>query len=104
VFIRPLHETPFKDEYFDFILSTEVFEHVPVADVDRSMKEMYRVAKPGAKVRTLQYSPFARNGEPLAWQTASDTDVTILSWPRHMLPQLLGLPHGRYRMLSAPQG
>lgn len=58
MFIRPLHETPFKDEYFDFILSTEVFEHVPVADVDRSMKEMYRVAKPGAKVRSLpQYSP-----------------------------------------------
>mmetsp|Transcript_13325 Transcript_13325/g.18203 ORF Transcript_13325/g.18203 Transcript_13325/m.18203 type:complete len:406 (-) Transcript_13325:121-1338(-) len=49
VFIRPLHMTPFKDEYFDFILSTEVFEHVPMADVDRSIKELYRVAKPGAK-------------------------------------------------------
>ena len=57
MFIRPLHETPFKDAYFDFILSTEVFEHVPVADVDRSMKEMYRVAKPGAKVRAPPSHP-----------------------------------------------
>lgn len=49
VFIRPLHDTPFKDEYFDFILSTEVFEHVPLADVDRSVQELSRVAKKNAK-------------------------------------------------------
>eukprot|EP00240_Pyramimonas_obovata_P004327 CAMPEP_0118935210 /NCGR_PEP_ID=MMETSP1169-20130426/15150_1 /TAXON_ID=36882 /ORGANISM="Pyramimonas obovata, Strain CCMP722" /LENGTH=368 /DNA_ID=CAMNT_0006878207 /DNA_START=198 /DNA_END=1301 /DNA_ORIENTATION=- len=49
VFIRPLHQTPFKDEYFDFILSTEVFEHVPMADVDRSIKELTRVSKTNAK-------------------------------------------------------
>mmetsp|Transcript_35737 Transcript_35737/g.43135 ORF Transcript_35737/g.43135 Transcript_35737/m.43135 type:complete len:405 (-) Transcript_35737:706-1920(-) len=50
VFIRPLHDTPFKSEYFDFIISTEVFEHVPMADVDRSVKELIRIAKPNAKM------------------------------------------------------
>jgi len=49
VFTRPLHQTPFKDGYFDFVLSTEVFEHVPMADVDRSVKELARISKPNAK-------------------------------------------------------
>jgi len=49
VYVAPLHQTPFKDEFFDFILSTEVFEHVPIADVDRSIRELSRVAKPDAR-------------------------------------------------------
>lgn len=36
---------PFKDNYFDLVISTEVIEHV--TDPDGLLKEVYRVLKPG---------------------------------------------------------
>ena len=48
VFSTPMQEIPFKSESFDMITSVEVFEHIPEADIDRSINELSRVAKPGA--------------------------------------------------------
>jgi 2-polyprenyl-3-methyl-5-hydroxy-6-metoxy-1,4-benzoquinol methylase len=48
VFSTPMQEIPFKTESFDMITSVEVFEHIPEADIDRSINEISRVAKPGA--------------------------------------------------------
>ena len=48
VFSTPMQEIPFKTESFDMITSVEVFEHIPEADIDRSINELSRVAKPGA--------------------------------------------------------
>ena len=35
---------PYADEEFDFILCTEVMEHIPEEDVDQVLREIYRVA------------------------------------------------------------
>mmetsp|Transcript_31141 Transcript_31141/g.77507 ORF Transcript_31141/g.77507 Transcript_31141/m.77507 type:complete len:392 (+) Transcript_31141:217-1392(+) len=48
VFSVPMQEIPFETARFDLITSVEVFEHIPEADVDRSINELSRVAKPGA--------------------------------------------------------
>ena len=48
VYSTPMQEIPFKSESFDMITSVEVFEHIPEADIDRSINELSRVAKPGA--------------------------------------------------------
>ncbi len=39
---------PFGDESFDLVVSCETIEHVP--DVRRALREMWRVARPGAKL------------------------------------------------------
>jgi ubiquinone/menaquinone biosynthesis C-methylase UbiE len=39
---------PFADESFDIVVSCETIEHVP--DVRRALREMWRVARPGAKL------------------------------------------------------
>jgi len=48
VFSVPMQEIPFETARFDLITSVEVFEHIPEADIDRSINEISRVAKPGA--------------------------------------------------------
>ena len=48
VFSVPMQEIPFETGRFDLITSVEVFEHIPEADVDRSINELSRVARPGA--------------------------------------------------------
>lgn len=40
-------ELPFADELFDFIVSTDLIEHIPGPQKDRLFKEMWRVLKPG---------------------------------------------------------
>jgi len=48
VYSVPMQEIPFKTSQFDMITSVEVFEHIPEADIDRSINELSRVAKLGA--------------------------------------------------------
>lgn len=48
VFSVPMQEIPFETGRFELITSVEVFEHIPEADIDRSINELSRVAKPGA--------------------------------------------------------
>lgn len=47
-YVGPLHEMPIEDEAFDAILCTQVLEHLEWPR--ESVKEMYRVLKPGGKL------------------------------------------------------
>lgn len=43
----PLRSLPFSDEQFDVVVSKDVLQHVPEDDVQLSLRELYRVLKPG---------------------------------------------------------
>jgi SAM-dependent methyltransferase len=47
-YVGPLHEMPIKDDSFDAVLCTQVFEHLEWPR--ESAKEIYRVIKPGGKL------------------------------------------------------
>lgn len=47
-YVGPLHEMPIQDEKFDAVLCTQVLEHLEWPR--ESVKEMYRVLKPGGKL------------------------------------------------------
>jgi SAM-dependent methyltransferase len=40
---------PFADNTFDYVVSSDVIGHIPVADKDRMFAEMYRVLRPGGR-------------------------------------------------------
>jgi SAM-dependent methyltransferase len=51
-----LMQTPFENDAFNYIISTEVFEHIP--DPYKAFKETYRILKKGgAHVFTIPYDP-----------------------------------------------
>lgn len=50
----PIDNIPVSDEYFDFIICTEVFEHIP--EPIKAMKEFVRICKPNGKI--LITAPF----------------------------------------------
>ena len=49
----PMHKLPFKDKHFDVIFSTDVLEHVPEADVKKSIAELVRVSLTGVFFMTI---------------------------------------------------
>ena len=52
--ISPIDDIPVKDNSFDCVLCTEVFEHIP--EPIKAMKELVRICKPGGKI--LITAPF----------------------------------------------
>ena len=50
----PIDDIPVSDNEFDFVLCTEVFEHIP--EPVNAMKELVRICKPGGKI--LITAPF----------------------------------------------
>ena len=45
--VRPLIDLPFDDASFDLVLTNDVLQHVPEADVEASLAELRRVLAPG---------------------------------------------------------
>lgn len=42
---------PFRDNFFDYIVSTDTFEHVQ--DINKTVNECYRVLKPNGKLLVM---------------------------------------------------
>lgn len=45
-----VRKLPFKDNYADYIIASEILEHIPLADVNKTLREWVRVLKPGGKM------------------------------------------------------
>lgn len=41
---------PFKDEYADYIIASEILEHLPLADLNNTLREWVRVLKKGGRM------------------------------------------------------
>lgn len=45
-----VRKLPFKDNYADYIIATEILEHIPLRDVVKTLKEWVRVLKKGGRM------------------------------------------------------
>lgn len=70
------HTFPFKDNYFDCAISTQVLEHVP--DPQRCLDELFRVIKPGGYV--MLSVPFLQeeHGGPYDFQRYTEFGLRVL--------------------------
>ena len=57
-----VHELPFKDHLFDYVISTEAFHHYH--DQQKALHEMFRIAKIGGKVMIVDINFFLL---PIHW-------------------------------------
>ena len=56
-----IKQLDFDDNVFDFVISTEVFEHLP--DPQRALRELHKVAKPlGYLIISVPFGPFSHCG------------------------------------------
>jgi SAM-dependent methyltransferase len=55
-------QLPFKDNFADYIETSDMIEHLPYRDVPIAIREMYRVLKPGGEIRieTVNFDEIAR--------------------------------------------
>ena len=45
-----VRKLPFKDNYADYILASEILEHIPLKDLNNTLREWVRVLKPGGRM------------------------------------------------------
>jgi len=78
-------DIPFKDDYFDFVYSSDMLEHVPEDQVSTAIDEIARVGKRGLLEITYDKTPM----------DIDDTHVTIkpCEWWRDRIPEQFDLNH-----------
>lgn len=80
-----IQKLEFDDNTFDFVLSTEVFEHLP--DPAKALEELERVAKPAAHVIiSVPFEPFFHWGNLVRgkyWYRGGRTPDHLNFWHRH---------------------
>ena len=54
-----VHRLPFKDDFFDYVTSTEAFHHYH--DQQKALQEMFRVTKTGGKIIIVDINFFLRH-------------------------------------------
>lgn len=80
-----IQKLEFDDNTFDFIISTEVFEHLP--DPAKALEELERVAKPAAHlIISVPFEPFFHWGNIVRgkyWHRGGRTPDHLNFWHRH---------------------
>lgn len=64
-FVAPAHNLPFKDQYFDMIVSFDCMEHIPEEEIDMSFKEFSRVGDRIYLKISLAHSKTKIDNEPV---------------------------------------
>ena len=81
----------FEDQTFDYVLTTEVFEHLP--QPEKALEEIRRVARPRAHlVITVPFEPFFHWGNlarGLYWERGGRTPDHRSFWHRHEFRRFL---------------
>lgn len=82
---------PFRDDTFDFVMSTEVFEHLP--NPAQALLELKRIARPGAYlIISVPFEPFFHWGNLLRgkyWYRGGYTPDHRHFWHRHQFRAFL---------------
>lgn len=67
---------PFEDQAFDSVLAFEVFEHV--LDVEASLKEIFRVLKPGGQILFSTPFTYGEHGQPFDYWRFTEFGLSVL--------------------------
>lgn len=69
-------ELPFPDDWFDYVVCSEVLEHLP--DDMAAAREMFRVLKPGGTVIvTVPHEDYPLNWDPINWMLQRTTGTHL---------------------------
>jgi SAM-dependent methyltransferase len=82
---------PYEDEYFDGIICYQVIQHGIIADIKKSISEMYRVLKKGGYLFLVVIStkhPKFQTGEEIELNTKINTDDIDGYMPHHFFSEL----------------
>jgi len=82
---------PYEDEYFDGIICYQVIQHGKIADIKKSISEMYRVLKKGGYLFLVVIStkhPKFQTGEEIEPNTKINTDDIDGYMPHHFFSEL----------------
>jgi len=102
-----IQSLPFADNTFDYVLTTEVFEHLP--EPEKALSEVRRVAKPGAQlVISVPFEPFFHWGNlvrGLYWERGGRTPDHLNFWHPNEFRKFLSTHitiSDQYRMNTFP--
>ena len=91
-FSADINQLIFKDDTFDYIIATEMFEHLPAPR--GAITELSRVAKNGAFLLiSVPYEPFFHWGNLVRgkyWRRMGKTPAHVNFWNRNQFKQFLG--------------
>ena len=86
-----IQQLDFDDNVFDFVISTEVFEHLP--DPQRALRELHKVAKPlGYLIISVPFGPFSHWGNLVRgkyWHRGGRTPGHLHFWRKHVFSKFL---------------
>ncbi len=89
--VADLYNLPFPNDTFDYLMSTEVFEHLP--HPRQAMMELKRIGKPAAYlIISVPFEPFFHWGNLLRgkyWQRGGYTPDHCNFWHRHQFRDFL---------------
>ncbi len=75
-YIADAHALPFLEESFDYVIATEVFEHL--RKPEQATREILRVLKPGGKAVVTIPFMFRIHGDPCDYQRLTRTGLEVL--------------------------
>jgi SAM-dependent methyltransferase len=91
-FSADINRLIFKENTFDYIIATEIFEHLPAPQ--RAIEELRRIAKNGAYLLiSVPYEPFFHWGNLVRgkyWGRMGKTPTHVNFWNRSQFKQFLG--------------
>jgi len=91
-FSADINQLIFKNDTFDYIIATEIFEHLPAPQ--RAIAELSRIAKNGAYLLiSVPYEPFFHWGNLIRgkyWRRMGRTPTHVNFWNRNQFKQFLG--------------
>ena len=70
-----IDDLPLRDGSIDAVITSAVWLHNPKSVVARSVREVFRVLKPGGKL--LVFSSFPNGGNPANWQEKFYTEIIL---------------------------
>lgn len=72
-------KTPYKNDFFDFIIASSVFHHINPAERSATLQEIYRILKPGGYFLMIEHNPLNPITNYIVKRTPMDVNAKLLN-------------------------